>query len=481
MWGLLRSAQSEHPGRILVVDTDPVAGGESERAGGAWERPGDGVAWAKLLAAEEPQVALRGDRVYVPRLTALADSPLLPAPAGETRWHLGSARKGTFEDLALIPSTRAWAPLGPEEVRVAVHAAGVNFRDVWVALGLGQERGQTTIGGEGAGVVLEVGEGVSDLAPGERVMGLMDDAFGPVAVADRDLVVPMPADWSFVQAAAVPIVFMTAYYGLRDLAGLEGGESLLIHSAAGGVGMAALQLARHLDVEVFATASPAKASVLAELGLDPEHIGSSRDLEFEQKFLDATDGRGVDVVLNSLTREFIDASLGLLPRGGRFIEMGKTDVRDAGEIADEHAGVRYRAFDLYEAGPRRIQQMLRELLGLFERGVLTHSPITTWDVRHGVEAFRFMREARHVGKIVLTVPQPLNPEGTVLITGGTGGLGALVARHLASEHGARHLLLASRRGREARAPRSWWPSSGSSAARRGWWRVTWPTERRPRA
>jgi len=439
-WGLLRSAQSEHPGRLVIVDTDPLAGGA---------RPGGGVAWAKLLAADEPQVAWRGERAYVSRLTALEDARLLAAPAGETRWHLGSARKGTFEDLALIPSPRAWAPLDPGEVRVAVHAAGVNFRDVWVALGLGRDLGQTTIGGEGAGVVLEVGEGVSDLAPGDRVMGLMDDAFGPVAVADRRMVAPMPEDWSFVQAAAVPSVFMTAYYGLLDLAGLEGGESLLIHSGAGGVGMAALQLARHVGVEVFATASPAKASVLAGLGLDAEHIGSSRDREFEQRFLRTTGGKGVDVVLNSLTRELIDASLSLLPRGGRFIEMGKTDVRDAGRIAEEHPGVRYRAFDLYEAGPERIQQMLQELLGLFERGVLTHSPITTWDVRHGVEAFRFMREARHVGKIVLTVPQPLNPEGTVLIAGGTGGLGALVARHLASEHGAGHLLLASRRGPEA--------------------------------
>ncbi len=125
-----------------------------------------------------------------------------------------------------------------------------------------------TIGSEGAGVVLEVGASVEDLAAGDRVMGLIDGAFGPVAVTDRELLVPVPEGWSFVQAAAVPIVFLTAYYALVDLAGLQRGESLLVHAAAGGVGMAAVQLARHLGAEVFATASPAKWGVLAELGLD---------------------------------------------------------------------------------------------------------------------------------------------------------------------------------------------------------------------
>jgi polyketide synthase 12 len=441
LWGLLRTAQSEHPGRFLIVDCDPTSD-----AAACGE-----VAWQALLAAGEPQLALRGERAYAPRLVALeggrtVSRALLP-PAGEDRWHLAAARRGTLDDLALLASPRAHEPLAPGEVRIAVHAGGLNFRDVLIALGL--YPGAAAIGSEGAGVVLEVGEGVEDLAPGERVMGLMPDAFGPVAVTERELVVAVPPDWSFVQAAAVPTVFLTAYYALVDLAGLERGESLLIHAATGGVGMAALQLARHLGAEVFATASPAKLAVLAELGLDAEHVGSSRDLDFEQRFLRASEGRGVDVVLNSLAREFTDASLRLLPRGGRFVEMGKTDLRDAERVAAEHAGVRYRAFDLSEAGPARIQEMLLELLDLFERGVLAHSPVTTWDVRQGEEAFRFLREARHIGKLVLTVPQPRNPEGTVLITGGTGRLGGLMARHLAAARGARHLLLASRGGAEA--------------------------------
>ena len=233
---------------------------------------------------------------------------------------------GRSKDLALVESPGVCGALGAGQVRVGVRAAGLNFRDVLVSLGF--MPGESAIGSEGAGVVLEVGEGVSDLAPGDRVFGLMNDAFGPLAVTEREMLAPIPEGWSFVQAASVPVVFLTAYCGLVDLAGMQSGESLLVHSAAGGVGMAALQLARHLGVEVFGTASPGKAGVLAGLGLDDEHIASSRDLGFAEKFLSVTGGRGVDVVLNSLTREFVDASLSLLPRGGRFLEMGKADIRD---------------------------------------------------------------------------------------------------------------------------------------------------------
>jgi acyl transferase domain-containing protein/NADPH:quinone reductase-like Zn-dependent oxidoreductase/NAD(P)-dependent dehydrogenase (short-subunit alcohol dehydrogenase family)/acyl carrier protein len=434
VWGLVRSAQSENPGRFLLVDVDDAArGGE--------------IAWPVLLAADEPQLALRGDSTYALRLAPLAEADTLLPPAGERAWRLGAERKGTLEDLALIESTRGKAALGPDEIRVAVRAAGLNFRDVLIALG--HYPGEDPIGSEGAGLVLEVGDGVSDLALGDRVMGLMGDAFGPVAVTDRRLVARMPADWSFVQAAAVPLVFLTAYYGLVDLAELRSGEKVLVHAGAGGVGMAAIQIARHIGAEVYATASPDKWDALRELGIDDHHIGSSRDLDFRERFLAATDGAGMDVVLDALAREFVDATLELLPRGGRFIEMGKTDIRDADEVGATHPGVRYRAFDLLEAGPERITDMLAELLELFERGELGCPPIQTWDVRRGIEAFRHLREAKHVGKVVLTVPRLLDPNGTVLITGGTGGLGALVARHLVTEDGARRLLLVSRRGPKA--------------------------------
>ena len=351
---------------------------------------------------------------------------------------------GTFGDLALVGSSGVGGELGVGEVCVEVRAAGLNFRDVLIALGV--YPGEASMGGEGAGVVVGVGPGVEGFVVGDCVMGLLPGAFGPVAVVDSRLVVRVPDGWSFVQAAAVPIVFLTAYYGLVDLAGVGSGERLLVHAGAGGVGMAAVQLAQHLGVEVFATASEGKWGVLRSLGLDEAHIASSRTLEFRERFLDVTGGQGMDVVLDSLAREFVDASLELLPRGGRFVEMGKTDIRDPGSIAEQYRGVAYQAFDMTEAGPVRIQEMLLELLDLFERGALRALPITAWDIRRAPEAFRFMSQARHVGKNVLTLPASIDPCGTVLVTGGTGGLGGLVARHLVVEYGVESLLLASRSG-----------------------------------
>jgi acyl transferase domain-containing protein/NADPH:quinone reductase-like Zn-dependent oxidoreductase/acyl carrier protein len=420
-WGLLRSAQTEHPGRFVLLDTD----------GGV--QPD----WSSLAGLDEPQLAVRGGALLAPRLARVS-----AGPAGQA-WRLSSTKKGSLENLSIMRSHGDRA-LGVHEVRVSVRAAGLNFRDVLIALGM--YPGDAPLGSEAAGIVLEVGSGVTDLVPGDRVFGLMTDAFGPIAVADRRTVAPMPEHLTFAEAAAIPVVYLTAYYGLVDLADLRAGEKLLVHAAAGGVGMAAVQLARHFGVTVFATASPSKWDAVRALGVPQERIASSRDLGFRGAFHGATGGEGVDVVLNSLAGEFVDATLELLPRGGRFIEMGKTDLRDPESIARECPGVRYRSYDLMEAGPERIQQMLVEIAELFTRRVLSPSPIRSWDVRQGQDAFRFLREGRNVGKVVLTVPAPLNPDDIVLITGGTGGLGALFAKHLVSKHGMRRLLLVSRRG-----------------------------------
>ncbi|HEX6688046.1 MAG TPA: SDR family NAD(P)-dependent oxidoreductase, partial [Solirubrobacterales bacterium] len=165
--------------------------------------------------------------------------------------------------------------------------------------------------------------------------------------------------------------------------------------------------------------------------------------------LATSEGKGLDVVLNALAGEFVDASLELLPNGGRFLEMGKTDIRDAAELSAEHPGVEYLPFDVTEAGPPRIGQILAEIAALFDADALAHSPIATWDMRQAPQAFRHLREGRNVGKVVLTAPRAIDPERTTLIAGGTGGLGALTARHLVERHGAKQLLLVSRSGLEA--------------------------------
>ncbi len=434
IWGLARCAQSENPQRVVLIDRDRVTLGEQELAA--------------ALASGEPQVAIRDGRPLLPRLARSGEDGALVPPPGDGAWRVGESPDNTFEGLSLVASPEADRPLEPGEVRVRLRAAGVNFKDVLIALGV--YPGAATIGNEAAGIVLEVGSAVAGIAPGDRVMGLFPGAFGPVAIADRRLLAQMPEGWSFAQAASMPLVFLTAYYALVNLADVRPHERLLVHAASGGVGTAAVQLARHLGVEVFATASPAKWSALEAMGIDASHIASSRELSFKERFLGETGGGGVDVVLNSLAGDFVDASLDLLGRGGRFVEMGKTDVRDPVEIAARRAGVSYKAFDLMDAGPVRIEQMFEVLTDLFERGELTLPPVRAWDVRRAPEALRFMSQARHVGKLVLTIPaSAIDPDGTVLITGGTGGLGSVLARHLVSEHGIRNLLLASRSGEQA--------------------------------
>ncbi|GAB1818041.1 type I polyketide synthase [Herbidospora sp. RD11066] len=398
--GLIRSAQSETPGRFVLVDTD-------------------GTPIDDALRLDEPEIRLRDGRAFVPRLARVEAG--LDLPDGPHRLEI--TRKGTLDGLAFRPVDTP--DLAPNEVRVGVRAAGLNFRDVLNALGMYPgEAG--LLGAEVSGVVLEAGED-TPFAPGDRVFGMAQGGFGPQVVTDGRLLAKVPEGWSFEVAASIPIVFLTALYAFTDLGDLKRGEKVLIHAAAGGVGMAAVQVARHLGAEIYGTASESKQHVLEGLA----GIASSRTLDF------ATEFPQVDVVLNALAGEFVDASMGLLNEGGRFLEMGKTDIRD---------GAGYRAFDLSEAGPDRIRELLEDLCGLFEAGILTPLPVKAWDVREAKDAFRYVSQAKHIGKVVLTVPEPVDRNATVLITGGTGALGTLLARHL-QRQGFTDLLLVSRTGR----------------------------------
>ncbi|MER5642628.1 type I polyketide synthase, partial [Kitasatospora sp. NPDC002227] len=426
VWGLIRSAEAENPGRLVLADLDGAAD-----------------SWAALpaaLATDSAQLALRAGAVLTPRLARVEAAAELALPAEAAAWRLDSTERGTLDALRLVPAPDAEAELPAGHVRISVRAAGVNFRDVLSALGM-YPGPAGLLGGEGAGVVAEVAPDVTGLAVGDRVFGMFAGGFGSLAIADERMVTRLPQGWSFAEAASVPIVFLTALYAWTDLGAVRPGERVLVHAGTGGVGMAAIQLARHLGAEVFATAGPGKWDTLRSLGLDDDHIASSRDLAFAEKFLAVTGGEGVDVVLNSLAGEFVDSSLSLLPRGGRFLEMGKTDIRAA---APE--GVAYRAFDLVEAGPVRIGELLAELLGLFAAEAIELSPVRSWDVRQARDAFRFVSQAKHIGKVVLTVPARLDPAREVLITGATGTLGGFVAHHLVTEYGIRKLLLLSRSG-----------------------------------
>ncbi|WP_422125790.1 type I polyketide synthase, partial [Streptomyces graminilatus] len=438
-WGLLRTAQSEHPGRFVLLDVDDHEA--------SWQYLPTALATA--LADGEPQLALRHGRLRVPRLTRTATDTPLTVPDGPAAWRLTlrEPSTGSPDDLVLAACPEAEAPLAEGQVRVAVRAAGVSFRDVLLTLGMYPEPGR--LGSELAAVVAECGPGVEGLRPGDRVLGLAwQGAMGPLAVTDHRNLVRVPHGWTFAQAATVPTAFLTAWQSLVDVAGVRPGDTVLVHAAAGGVGMAALQIARHLGADVYATAHPTKHATLRALGLDDSHIASSRDPGFEQRLRTMTAGRGIDVVLHSLSGELTDASLRLLAPGGRLVDIGRTDPRDPRQTALDHPGRRYLPYGL-DTRPDRVARTFARLGELFDDGTLQPLPVTALDVRHAPRAIRLMRDAAHTGKIVLTVPRPLDPDGTVLVTGGTGTLGSLAARHLVTRHHVRHLLLVGRRGPDA--------------------------------
>ncbi|MEU1287770.1 SDR family NAD(P)-dependent oxidoreductase [Kitasatospora sp. NPDC005856] len=362
-----------------------------------------------------PTYAFRRSRYWLP-----ADEP---APAGapsdaaapggpEAAWRLAVTEPGDLGTLAPVPAPEADLPLGPGEIRVAVRAVGLHFGDVLVGLGLALH-GETGggLGLEAAGVVLEVGAEVGGLAAGDRVMGLFPaGAAGPVAVTDHRLTCALPADWTFAQGAAAPLAHLTAHHALVGLAGLRSGETVLVHAASGGAGLAAVHLARHLGASVLATDLPEHREALRALGLPEERLASSAAPGFAPQLLAATGGRGADVVLNCLAGEFTDASLRLLPHGGRFVETGRTDRRDPGQVAADHPGVRYLVADLADAGPDRLRAVLGELAALFADGTLPAPAVPDWDVQQAAEAFEHLGRARHAGQAVLTLPAAARPE-----------------------------------------------------------------------
>ena len=226
VWGLVRSAQTEHPGRIVIAD---VAGE---------------VDAATLLALGEPQLVVRDGAFHAPRVVRSrgVDSILVPPDSGKP-WRLGVTTAGTFDNLALEEVPNSDAPLPPAHIRVELHAVAANFRDVMITLGMFTH--DALIGSEAAGVVTEVAADVTDFTVGQRVMGLFPEGTGTVVAADARLIAPIPDGWTDAEAAAVLVVFTTAFYGLRELAAVQPGQSILIHAATGGVGLAAIQLARH--------------------------------------------------------------------------------------------------------------------------------------------------------------------------------------------------------------------------------------------
>jgi acyl transferase domain-containing protein/NADPH:quinone reductase-like Zn-dependent oxidoreductase/thioesterase domain-containing protein/SAM-dependent methyltransferase/acyl carrier protein len=458
--GLVRVASNERSGRVALVDLDACAPEEA----------------AEYLAAEitlpadgEMETAYRCGTRYALRLHAVRPDEVpkrrrdaVRADGAVTPYRLQIDRPGALAHLALHETPRR-AP-GPNEIEIRVHAGGINFRDVMKALGThpGHPEDARWFGDDLAGVVERVGEQVRNVRAGDRVTGVAPYAFRSYAITDPRMVLRMPPAMSFAEAATVPTVFLTAHYALEHLTRMRPGERILIHAATGGVGQAAIQVARHLGLEVFATAgTPEKRRLLTEMGV--RHVLDSRTLRFADEIMELTGDQGVDAVLNSLAGDFIAKSVAVLAPFGRFIEIGKVDVYRNSKLGLQSLrdNISYFVVDLLQlmrARPAFVQQMLGEIAERFAAGHYRPIPYSRFPITEAVEAFRFMAQGKHVGKNVLEFDLdhiPIGPcteparrfraDASYLITGGAGGVGLEVAKWLV-RGGARHLILMSRSG-----------------------------------
>jgi len=451
--GLMRVIRNEYPnfsGREIDLPPEASASDQS-------------LLWSELLSEDaEREIALRGEARYVQRLVRGRSSreeslePTMPL-------RLVSRERGHLDTLRFVPF--ALPACGAGEVLIEVKAAGMNFRDVLKALALypGDAPDARIFGDEVAGVVKAVGSGVKHVAPGDRVFGLAVFGLASLTLARGGDVRRIPGGLSFEQAATLPVVFMTAWHALGNVARIRKGERILVHAGAGGVGMAAIQIAHYLGADVIATAgNPAKRALLETLGV--KHVIDSRRGDFADAVMELTNRRGVDVVLNALAAEAIPMGLSCLAEFGRFIEIGKRDIYQNARIPlwplRRNASFHVIAMDAVFSGDEALTgQMLEEISGLVEEGALCSLPFRSFPACRVDAAFRLMAQGKHIGKIVVAFPEAflprrgeplapafaINPEGCYLITGAFGGFGKVLAQWLV-DSGARHLMLTSRSG-----------------------------------
>ena len=422
--------------------------------------------WDELARVDgEREVAFRGEARYVQRIVRGRSSTQQRLDSS-VPLRLESRERGHLDTLGFKPFNLP--DCAPGQVLIEVKSAGLNFRDVLKALALypSEAPDARLFGDEVAGIVKAVGPGVDHVAPGDRVFGLAVFGLATHALARGGDVRLIPGELSFEEATTLPVVFMTAWHALQNVARMRPGESILVHAGAGGVGMAAIQIAHYLGAEVIATAgSPTKRTLLERLGV--KHVIDSRRGDFADAVMELTGRRGVDVVLNALAGEAIPMGLSCLAEFGRFIEIGKRDIYLNSRIPlwplRRNASFHVVAMDAVFSGDESLtREMLEKISTLVECGSLRALPFRSFPAVRVDAAFRLMAQGKHIGKVLVAFPEafrpqlgePLtagfqvDPEGSYLITGAFGGFGKVLAQWLV-ETGARELVFVSRRGADS--------------------------------
>lgn len=414
---------------------------------------------------EETEIAWRGGSRLAMRLTrtSLESYPPHASAHRKSGYFLRIPASDVIDDLALHEKPRRKP--GPNEVEIEICAAALNFRDVMKSLGIYPMDSDIDLhlGDECSGRIVAVGSRVRDLKIGDEVIANGSGCFASHLTVPVPYVVRKPLRLSFEEAATIPVTFMTSWYALHHLGKIQHGEKILIHAATGGVGLAAIQLAKLAGAEIFATAgNDEKRSYLRKLGV--RHIMDSRSTAFAAEIRTLTKGAGVDLVLNSLAGDAIAKGLSALAPGGRFLEIGKRDIYGNTAIGLRPFRNNLSMFvidmgQVVASRPDLVQSLLQTILKLFRAKQLQPLPYQSMPVSQAVEGFRLMAQAKHIGKIVLTMhdaaaaPKPAPPKKQIefpakasyLITGGLGGFGLAVAKWLV-ERGAKSLILTGRSG-----------------------------------
>ena len=437
LWGMQKAIAIEHPELSCVgIDIDCL----------------DNAANCIIneISESQEQVAYRQDKRYVSRLVKYDSNANKEYSLDNLQLKINNP--GNLDSLQWQPIVKHTPK--DNQIEVEVKATGLNFRDVMVALDLYPDETKF-LGLECAGVITRVGKDVTNFKPGDEVIAIADSSFSQYLLVDSQLAIHKPEFITYEAAATIPVTFLTAYYTLVYLAQLQPGEKVLIHAAAGGVGLAAIQIARQLGVEIYATASTLKWSLLKSMGV--KNIMNSRSLNFADEIMSCTNNKGVDVVLNSLSGEYIPKSLGVLNPQGRFIEIGKQGIWSQADIERVQPDIEYSIVDLWQITqnkPELIQQMLSELLPQFATGKLKPLPQTVYSGKRIIEAFRYMQQSKHRGKIVISLDNAFGKgewsfthmptyTGTYLVTGGMGAIGLRVVQWLIDK-GVTNLVLLGR-------------------------------------
>ena len=434
LWGFGRVVAREAPQlQPRMIDLDPAR---------AVATPA--LANELMYSDIETHIAYRLGLRQTARLVRADSSSERLALPDDSPWVLEPDEGGSLDMLRV--SALPERVLETREVRIGVDAAGLNFSDVLLAVGVAEEG---NLGLELCGRVLEVGAEVSRVSVGDRVVALGFNTFGSETITREEMVTLAPEDIPTAALATIPTVFVTAALSF-ELAGLKSGDRVLIHAGSGGVGLAAIQVAQATGAEVFATASAPKQAYLRSIGV--KHVFDSRQTQYGRQILEATDGQGVHVVLNSLAGEgFIEANLICLASGGRFVELGRRDILSKEEMAATRPDVEYHILEvdvLKQHNPEIPGRALKSVMERVSAGELGPIPHSRWPVNETGNALKFMRAARHIGKIVLAKSPleggRLREDGTYLVTGGLGGIGCALAGRLA-DLGAGVIVLNGRR------------------------------------